>query len=112
MYALGPPQPHFLLHSFARKIQPRFAEIVAKAVGSSRPDQDWRLISHCLEASFAFAQMFFGALTLRDVAVDGVIHELLAGTRCGRNSEKRHINLSPILASANRFDLYSATFLE
>src|ERR1700733_3735355 len=112
MHAFGPSYAYFLLHGSAGELKPWPIEIVAKAIGSGHPYQHGRGIGHCLEPSLAFPQAFVSTLALCDIAVYRVIQDVLAGSRSHRNSEKRHINHSPIHASSNLFDLNPATLLQ
>ena len=112
MHAFGPPHAHFLLHGSAREIEPRFAEIVTKAVRSGRPDHDGCGIGDRLEPNLTLKQAFFSALSFSDVAIYRVIRNLLARGGGDWNREKRHMNIIPILAPTHRFDLYSVAGLE
>src|SRR5258705_2756354 len=91
------------LHGSAREIEPRFAEIVTKAVRSGRPDHDGCGIGDRLEPNLTLKQAFFSALSFSDVAIYRVIRNLLA--RGGRdwNRAKRHMNSIPILATTHPF---------
>src|ERR1700692_2714617 len=111
MHTFDPSHAYFLLHGSVGELEPWLIEIVAKAIRSGHPDQHRRRIRHRLEPGFALTQASFSALPFGDVAVSGVIDDLLAGRRSHRNCEKRYVNLSPILASSNRLDLYSPTLL-
>src|SRR5580700_9296232 len=112
MHSFRPSCAHFLLHGSASEIEPRFVEVVAKAIRSGHPNQDRRLIGHYLKASFAFTKLLFGALLLRDVAIYGVIHDLFPGSRCDRNREKGYVDLSAVLSFSNGLDRDPATLLE
>src|SRR5258708_8780952 len=107
MRAWDPSGADLLLRGSAGELEPWLIEIVAKAIRSGHPNQHWCRIGHCLEPSLAFTQPFFSESPFCDIAVYGVIHDLLAGSRSDPKGEKGHVNLTPILALTNRFDLPS-----
>src|SRR5882757_6753326 len=92
MHALDPSCADFLLRGSARELEPWLIEIVAKAIRSGHPNQHWCRIGHCLEPSLAFTQPVFSKFPLCDIAVYGVIHDLLAGSRSDPKGEKGHVN--------------------
>jgi hypothetical protein len=112
MHAFGPPNAYFLLHGSAGELEPWPIEIVAKAIGSGHPDQHGRRIGHSLEPGLAFPQPFFRKFPLCDIAVYGVIDDVLARTPGDRDGEKGYVNLAPILALTYGFDLNSPDLFE
>ena len=112
VYALDPSCAHFLLHGSASELEPRFVEVIAKAIRSGHPNQHRSRIGHCLEARLAFPQLFFRTLLLCNVSVHRVIRNLIAGSRNHGNSENGDTNLAAIFAPANALDLQAPAVLE
>ena len=112
MHAFDPSCAHFLLHASASELEPRFVEIIAKAIRSGHPNQHRRRISHFLEPRLAFAQPLFSTLLLCDVSVYSVIRNLLARSRSNRNGENRDTNVTAIFSPANGFDFHSTAASE
>src|ERR1700691_537029 len=85
MHALNPSRAYLLFHRSAGEVEPGLIEIVAKAIRSGHPNQYRRRVGHRLEPGLAFAQVLLSALPLSDVAVYGIVCNLLTGTSNDRN---------------------------
>ena len=112
MHAFDPSGAYFLLHASACKFEPRFVEIIAKAIRSGHPNQHRRGIGHYLEPRLAFPQPLFSMLLLGNVPVYRIIRNLLAGSRSNWNCDNGDTNMAPVFAPANGFDLHSMTLFE
>ncbi len=112
MHALDPSCADFLLRGSAGELEPRLIEIVAKTIRSGHPNQHGCRIGHHLEPSLTFTQPFLSKSPLCDIAVYGVMHDLVAGGRSDPNGEKGHVKLTAILALTNGFDIHSPAVFE
>ena len=70
MHAVGPTGAGLHFHNPAGEVEPGLIEERAHRIGTGHPDEHWRVVGHCAETLFAFAQRRFHPFTLGDIADD------------------------------------------